>query len=70
MRYFGGFFGRIPSARLTTLFMNPLGFFKPDSSVRRACKVPEPPPPAAPPIMNLLLAIVAFVTSDLPGSDK
>ena len=54
MRYFGGFFGRIPNVLRTIRLKNPRGFFKPDNSVSNACKVPDPPPPppAAPPITN------------------
>ena len=69
IRYFGGLFGLIPRALLTTRFINPRGFFNPESSVSKACRVPEPEPPAAPPIINLLL-METLATSDLPGSDK
>ncbi len=45
IRYLGGGFGRIPNKRLTYRFTKPRGFFSPDSSVSRACRVPMPPPP-------------------------
>ena len=48
IRYFGGGFGRIPSARRPQRLTRPRGFFNPDSSVSRACSVPIPPPPPPP----------------------
>jgi hypothetical protein len=48
MRYLGGGFGRMPSARRPQRLIRPRGFFSPDSSVSSACSVPCPPPPPMP----------------------
>jgi hypothetical protein len=52
IRYLGGGFGRIPSTRRTYRLTKPRGFFRPDSSVSSACRVPMPPPPIMPPPMK------------------
>ena len=48
IRYLGGGFGRMPSARRPQRLIRPRGFFSPDSSVSSACSVPCPPPPPMP----------------------
>ena len=57
IRYLGGGFGRMPSARRPQRLRMPRGFLRPDSSVSSACSVPMPPPPPPfipPPMTNRL----------------
>ena len=74
IRYLGGGFGFIPSARLTTRLTNPRGFFNPSISDSSAWSVPMPPPPYPGMIMCSLFGPVASGTAPnttflLPGSD-
>ena len=51
IRYFGGGFGCMPSARRTTRLKKPRGLFRPEISESSDCSVPMPPPPSIPPII-------------------
>ncbi len=52
IRYLGGGFGGNPSVRRTTRLITPRGFFRPESSESRDCRVPMPPPPIIPAIIR------------------